>query len=339
MGFISSLYVKTLKKVVVMGGGTGTFTVLSGLKHYPVDLTAIVSMVDSGGSTGILRDELGVLPPGDVRQCLVALSASDLLVRDLMNYRFVEGSFKGHSFGNLFLSTLEKVAGNFDAAVEKASELLRVQGHVVPATLDNVSLVAYLNDGSVLRGEGVIDKAADLHNIKNIVLEPSARANKKAIKAIREADAIVIGPGDIHASLIPNLLVGGITDALAKSKAAKIYVCNLMTRQGETDGFTVRDFADVIEEYMKTPIDYVIFNNKKAPPELVKRYSLEGEHPVQHNLPTLPKKARREYIGADLINRKVPKLQAGDTLKRKLIRHNPARLAELIVGLVGKKRS
>lgn len=188
---------KKAKKIVVIGGGTGTFTVLTGLKKYPVDLTAIVAMSDSGGSTGVLRDELGVLPPGDVARCLVALSRQDVLMRALMDYRFDNGKLKGHRFGNLLLSALEKTTGSFDKAVEKASDILRTNGRVIPSTLNNVHLMAEVGS-RIVKGEEKIQMTKMNGSLKRLWLEPSGKANPKALMAIRAADAIVIGPGSLH---------------------------------------------------------------------------------------------------------------------------------------------
>ena len=293
------------KNIVIIGGGTGNFTVLSGLKKYPVNLTAIVSMVDDGGSTGRLRDELGVLPPGDVRQCLVSLSASDSLMRELMNYRFESGKLKGHSFGNLFLSALEKTTGSFDRAVERASDILRTRGRVVPATLDKVTLIAKIGRRTV-RGEQNIREARMNGFTPRLSLSPRARANPKALASIRAADAIVIAPGSFYTSLVPDLLVRGIPEAIAKSRAKKIFVCNLMTYAEHTKDFTVADYVEIIEKYLKSPVDVVIYNDK------------------------LP---HRKTIGADLVSRDFPALQKSDRLRaqRTYIRHNPARLAALIL--------
>ncbi len=312
------------KKIVVLGGGTGTFTVLSGLKKYPVELSAVVSMADDGGSTGILRDELGVLPPGDIRQCLVALSTSDLLMRKLMNYRFSSGSFKGHTFGNILLSTLQKITENFDEAIEKLSEVLRLRGQVIPATLNKVRLVAFLNNGTFLRGQSLIYRS-NLENLKKITLEPRAAANPKALRAIRESDLIVIGPGDLYSSLIPNFLISGISRAIMRSPAKKVYICNLMNRPGQTDRFTVYDYARKIEEYLGGKLDYVIYNNKLPSLKLLKKYMREGEHLV----PSVPIENNR-FIGDNLIGRHFSKAQKGDSVRRNLIRHNPDRLADLI---------
>lgn len=317
------------KKIVVMGGGTGTFTVLSGLKNYPVDLTAIVAMADDGGSTGVLRDELGVLPPGDVRQCLVALSSSDELMRTLMSYRFSEGTFRGHSVGNLLLSALEKITGSFDEAVEKASEVLRVRGRVVPATLDEVTLVAAVGK-RIVRGQNKIDSTKLAKALSKISLEPRARANPRALSAIREADIIVIGPGNFYSSLVPNLLVSGIPEAIRKSKATKVFVCNLMARTDQLEATTVRSFTEAMEQYLAATFDVVIYNDKKPTPRLLSQY--EKEHEVLMRWDALPEAAR--CIGADLVARTAPRQQKkGDLLVRSLIRHDSDKLAALIAGL------
>jgi uncharacterized cofD-like protein len=217
-------------KIVVIGGGTGSFTLLSELKNYTHNITALVNMVDDGGSTGVLRDELGVLPAGDIRQCLVALSTTPR-VRDLFNYRFDDGGMKGHAFGNLFMAALEKMTGSFADAVETASEVLSVKGRVEPITLDDVKMVVKLDDGTVVNGQ---------HNVESLKipegqrpwldLEPEANINPRAKRAIVEADLVVIAPGLLYGSLAPALLVKGVTRALAESKAKKIYVCNLVTK-------------------------------------------------------------------------------------------------------------
>ncbi|OGG77372.1 hypothetical protein A3B35_01940 [Candidatus Kaiserbacteria bacterium RIFCSPLOWO2_01_FULL_54_24] len=321
---------KDRKNVVVIGGGTGTFTVLTGLKKYPFNLTAIVSMADDGGSTGALRDELGVLPPGDVRQCLVALSSSDTLMRALMNYRFESGQLKGHNFGNLLLSALEKTTGSFDNAVEKASDILRIRGRVVPATLDKVTLVAKLGKRTV-RGEQAIRDTKLNGTPLKLSLSPRGRANPKALSAIRSADAIVIAPGSFYTSIIPDLLVRGIPEAIAKSRAKKIYVCNLMTHAEHTKDFTVADFTEKMEKYLKSPINAVIYNNKLPSAELLKRYARKGDKPILWN--KLPKGVA---IGADLVSRELPALQKSDKLhsQRTYIRHNPSLLARTIARIL-----
>ena len=315
------------KRVVVIGGGTGTFTVLSGLKKYPLDLAAVVTMADDGGSTGVLRDELGVLPPGDIRQCLVALSQSDKLMRALMNYRFTAGKLSGHSFGNLLLAALEKVTGSFDAAVEKAGEILRIEGRVIPATLENVTLVAHLKRKTI-RGEHRIQHA-NLATLRRLALDPAARANPAAIQALKRANLIVIGPGDFFRSLIPTLLIRGIPEAIRTSKAKKVYVANLMTKRGHTEGFTVSDFDHTMTRYLGVPPDYVIYNNRKPEARLLRRYAREGE--VYAESGALD---HSRYIGADLISRTFPRQRPGDPIRRSFIRHDPGRLAATIARLL-----
>ena len=208
------------KKIVVIGGGTGNFVVLQGLKKYPVDLTAIVSMADDGGSTGILRDELGVLPPGDVRQCLVALSDSSRLMRSLMNYRFENGGLGGHSFGNLLLSALEKVTGSFEKAVEEAGKILYIKGKVIPITTHQVRLKMVLNNRKILEGEKEIYLSQEIdQGYKTIYLDPYPKVNPRVLEEIRNADLIVIGPGGLYTSLIPNLLVEGVCEAIGQRGA------------------------------------------------------------------------------------------------------------------------
>lgn len=316
---------KKRKNIVVLGGGTGTFTVLTGLKNYPANLTAIVTMSDDGGSTGVLRDELGVLPPGDVRQCLVALSTSDELMRSLMNYRFEEGGLKGHSFGNLLLSALEKITGDFDSAVEKASEVLSIKGRVIPSTLDKVKLAAKVGGKTVI-GENVIHKTKLNGDLEKMWLEPHGRANPKALEAIKEADVIVIGPGDLFSSLIPNLLVKGLPEAIRKSKAKKVLVCNLMSYVKHSKNFSVANFTATLEKYLGGQFDVVVYNSKAPSPKLIERYAREGETLTLLELPE-----GRELIGEDLVATSgLPKRLKHDKIVRSLVRHDPAKIAAVI---------
>lgn len=316
------------KKIVVIGGGTGTFTVLSGLKKHLLDLTAIVTMADDGGANRILRDELGVLPPSDVRQCLVALSSSDRLMRALMSYRFYEGRLKGLTFGNLLLSALEKITGSFDSAVEKASEILRLKGRVVPVTLTNIRLHAELENGAVVRGEHNIDAPKRNRRLKIVRawLEPAAAANPAALRAIRTADLVVLGPGDLYTSLVPNLLVRGVSAAIRRSRARKIFVCNLMVKAEHAPGATVQDFTAVLEKYLGGPVDKVIYNTEVPARSVLKRYSRQGEAMVivDSGLP------KGRFIGARLVGKTPVTIQKADAMKRSLIRHDPDRLARAI---------
>ena len=321
---------KRRKNVVVIGGGTGTFTVLSGLKKYPLNLTAIVTMSDDGGSTGTLRDELGVLPPGDVHQSLVALSSSDQLMRGLMSYRFARGSLKGHSFGNLLLSALEIVTGGFDSAVEKASDILRTKGRVIPATLDKVTLVAKVGRRTI-KGEQHIQKTKLNGTLKRLWLEPHGRANPKALVELRKADAIVFAPGNLYASILPDLLVRGIPEAIRKSRAKKLLICNLMTKVEHTRNFTVADYTEIIERYLGAPVDYVIYNNKLPEKNLLKRYAREGDTPTSWE--KLPQ--NRVLVGAPLASRRPPTIDKADALQdERFFRHDSGRLAKTIVRLI-----
>lgn len=315
------------KNVVVIGGGSGTFMVLSALRDYNLNLTAIVSMADDGGSTGALRDQYGVLPPGDVRRALVALSQESKTLRELFNYRFGAGDLEGHSFGNIFLSALEKISGNFASAVKEASRVLNLKGSVLPVTLNNIRLNAKLADGKIIKGETNIDIPLRARaKIEKIWLSPAARINPEAKKAILSADLIVIGPGDLYTSLVPNFLVSGVSRAVKKSRAKKIYVCNLMTKYGETQGFHAEDFVLEIEKYLGRDIlDYAIFNSQRPSLQILARYKKEKaefiEPPnVRHLVSDI---AKPRYILADLLD------------NSSLIRHEPKKkLAKVLISML-----
>lgn len=327
-----------MKKIVTIGGGTGSFMLLSGLREYPVEITAIVSMADDGGSTGVLRDELGVLPPGDVRQCLVALSHSSEMLRELMNYRFEEGGLKGHSFGNLFLSALEKVTGEFALGVHEAAQILNGKGEVVPVTGTDTGLQVELTDGTILQGEHEINTSKKLGKvgIKKAVLRPKAKANSRAIEKILEADLIVIGPGNHYCSIIPNLLVEGISDAILRSKAKVVYNCNLVNKRGHTDGYKVEDYVDEINRYLGGKrIDFVTYNKKRPKEDLLERYRKEDSELVVLNGFTTAEKGYR-VVASDFLNTQKVVRQKGDTLGavRSLIRHDGHKLAKTLVMLL-----
>lgn len=328
-------------RIAVIGGGTGSFMLLSALKEYTSQLVAIVSMADDGGSTGVLRDELGTLPPGDVRKCLVALSESPK-VRDLFDYRFDEGTFKGHSFGNVLLSALEKMTGSFTEAVETASEILRVNGLVVPATLDNVRLkMEWPNDSLVLHGERVID----VHYFQldprkaTLSLEPQAAANPTAIAAIEQADLIIVAPGDLYTSLGSLLVIDGVGEALAKSKALKLYVSNLVTRNGQTSGFSVSDHAAEIERFAGQKfLDVVLYNDEEPTPAMVQSYEAEGSFPTPIDYDALSQ-AHYQAVSGHFLAAAVARDEA-DTLKtgQSLIRHDSQRLVKAIMEIYHRER-
>lgn len=318
-----------MKRIVTIGGGTGQFTLLSGLKKFPVHLTAIVSMADDGGSTGLLRDELGVLPPGDVRQCLVALSESELVMRELFNYRFDQGGLSGHNFGNIFVSALEKITGSFEEAVRLAGLVLAIRGEVIPVTTNSVALVC--GSGTELRGEHAINSARDIDK-GTLRLEPVAYANPKAVSALENAECIVIGPGNLYCSIIPNLLVEGISGAIRRSRGTVVYNCNLMTKDGHTDGYSVADFVSEIERFIGPGrVDYVTFNNRLPNDELLSRYAEENEYPVAFPGDGEATVFRATPLSANLVSSRIYAQKSGDPLRRTLIRHDPDVLATLIV--------
>lgn len=318
--------------IVVIGGGTGTFTLLTGLKHYASNVTALVNMADDGGSTGQLRDELGVLPPGDVRQCLVALSDSPK-TRDLFNYRFSEGSLEGHAFGNLFLTALEKMTGSFVEAVEVASEVLKITGNVEPITLTNVTLCAEGRDGSPVHGEFTIAHE-ELASRPKIWLEPEAKMNPRAAKAIEEADLVVIAPGNLYGSLAPALVVPGIGEALRRTSAKCVYVSNLVTKPGPTAGYAVHDFADEIERLAGGSfLDFVVYNTDHPSQKLLDRYAHEGEYGVRVDENALAKRSWKSKGAPILAKDMWDEAQSSDPLAhvRSFIRHDPDAVARQLM--------
>ena len=313
------------KRIVVIGGGTGSYNVLSGLKTFPFSLTAVVAMTDSGGSSGRLRDEFGHLPPGDLRQVLLALSPDDhagLVLRQLFNYRFDKGAgLGGHSFGNLFLTALTEVTGSIETAIHEMGRLLGIKGRVLPVTLTNSNLTARLRNGKIVKGEANIDhREVDPQvPIDYVYLEPAAFVYQETAQAIEEADALVIGPGDLYSSIVPNLLVKGVCDAILRCKGKRIYVCNLMTKPGESDGFKASDFIREIHTYLesKSILQYAIVNTGELPPNVVERYHLEGAVPV-----VFDEEACRDLVPNVIAK---PLVSVGN-----LVRHDPLRLAEAI---------
>jgi uncharacterized cofD-like protein len=270
------------QKIVVIGGGTGLPTVLEGLKKYKTNLTAIVTVTDSGRSSGMLRKDLNIPPPGDIRNCLVALSDAEKLMNDLFQYRFEKGSLEGHSFGNLLIAALTKVTGSFESAIKEVSRILNIKGKVLPSTLENVHICAEFEDGTIIKEEdNIIDRENEnVHlrpKIKKVFLSEEAEACKEAIDEILKADLIVIGPGSLFTSVITNLLVKGIKEAIASSKAKKVYICNITTQPCQTYGFKASDHVKKIIEYLgENVLDYAIINNKSPSYEILRKY--EAEH-------------------------------------------------------------
>lgn len=316
-----------MKKITVIGGGTGTFVVLSGLKKYPLDLSVVVSMTDSGGSTGKLRDQLGVLPPGDLRQCLVALSEAPLLWRKLFLYRFETGDFEGHNFGNIFLAALEKVSSSYDETIETASFVLKTKGKVIPVTHDKVHLVAEYENGKVVAGEGFIDENhSEKTKIRKAYLKPEAVASEKAIQSIENSDYLVIGPGDLYTSIIPVLLTNKIKESVSRSRAKIIYIMNLMTKSGQTTNYKASDHVRDLEKYLGKKLDYVLVNSGKITDEILKTYHKYDEIEVENDL----KNSKYEVVSKDLIGDHEFKKEKSDILYRSILRHDSKKVAEVL---------
>lgn len=319
-----------MKNIVTVGGGTGSFTLLSGLKVLPdITLTALVSMADDGGSTGVLRDELGVLPPGDVRQCLVALSEETQTVRSLMNYRFEEGVLRGHSFGNLFLAALEKVTGDFALGAEVASSVLKVKGKVLPVTSNKATLCIELSDGDVLIGENSINHA-DLgeRKVKKMFYEDGVDLSSRARHALLNADMIVIGPGNYYCSLLPNLIVNGFQKTILETNATLVYVCNLTNKQGHTLGWKASDYVEGLEKEMGRSFDAILVNTKEPSKEQVERYRLkEGDGVLIENDLVGERVTRGDFLSETLHLEKSVDVVAS---QRSFIRHDGLKIARAI---------
>jgi len=322
-----------MKKITVIGGGTGTFVVLSGLKKYPLDLSVVVTMMDSGGSTGRLRDQLGILPPGDLRQCLVALSDAPLLWRKLFLYRFEKGDLEGHNFGNIFLAALEKVSSNYDEAIETVSYVLKTMGKVIPVTLNKLHLVAEYENGKKVTGEGLIDENhSEKSRIKNAYLEPQGKANPKAIKSIEESDYIVIGPGDLYTSIIPVLLVKDIKEAMKKSKAKIIYIMNMMTKSGQTTSYKASDHVADLVKYLGREPEVVLINNGEISSDILSTYEHYNEVKVVNDL----NKNGYQIIEKDLVDITKVEKNSSDILYRSILRHDSEKVAETLVSIFDK---
>lgn len=308
--------------IVALGGGTGLSNLLCGLKKHTSGLTAVVTVTDDGGSSGMLRRELGILPPGDIRNCLVALSEEESLMAQLFQYRFpYVGSLSGHSFGNLFLTAMSALAGGFDKGIARAGEVLAIRGRVLPVTLRSVTLKAKLSDGRTIQGETNISSSSS--NVKKLSIHPfPPPAAPAVLEAIASADAIALGPGSLFTSVISNLLVDGIVPALIKSPAPKIYICNIMTQPGETSAYRVSDHISAIERHAcKGIIDYAIVNTAPLPARLTKKYAKSGSFPVQVD------KIRFKnvtVIGENVISDRV------------FAHHDSKKLASLIIKLISK---
>jgi uncharacterized cofD-like protein len=310
-------------KIVAVGGGTGLAMLLSGLKEYSSNITAIVTVADDGGSSGRLRQQFEIPPPGDIRNCLVALADASTMMQDLFQFRFEEGSeLSGHNFGNLFITVMTRLTGDFEKAVRETSKVLALRGQVIPSTLENVTLVARHQDGSITEGEYNIPRAGK--PIRKVYLNPlSPEAAPEAVKAIKEAEIIVLGPGSLYTSIIPNLLIKKITDNIVASRAIKVYVCNVMTQPGETDGYSASQHVrNLIDHSHPRVIDYCIVNTGKIPPDIQKRYDSEHAYPVANDRKAI------HNMGYRVVEEDTVSIAGG------MVRHDNLKLAKLIFSLL-----
>lgn len=328
-----------MKTVVIIGGGSATFNMLKGLRQFPTNNIVVVSTADSGGSTGVLRKELDIMPMGDIRQCLVGLSYTVPALCDLFMYRFDKGALKGHNAGNIILAALQKVTGSPEGAIAEAARLLNVRGEVLFVSKRPTTLSAKLEDGTTIVGEHEIDEPATKKRkpIAKITLS-TAEANPRVIDAIGRADAIILGPGDLYTSTFPNLLVPGVAEAVATSKAKKILITNIMTKLGQTDGFTASRFLSVVNEYLEATktgghIDTVIVNTKEPSKEILARYRKEKAVFVRPD----SEKMRQDnltIIEKPLVSDNIFKKAKGDSLQRSLVRHDAEKTAAIIWELI-----
>jgi uncharacterized cofD-like protein len=311
-------------KIVAIGGGTGLSSLLRGLKFFTSNLTAVVAVSDDGGSSGRLRKEIGVLPPGDIRNCLVALADEENFMGELFQYRFSNGnSLEGHSFGNLFLTAMTSIAGDFDQAIKQSGKILAIRGRVLPATLSPITLSAVMENGEIVEGESAI--TLDERRIDRVVLKPeNCSPPKEVISSIADADLIVLGPGSLFTSVLPNLLVRGIVDAVNNSRGIVLYVCNVMTQPGETDEYKASDhLKSLLKSAPNLQIDYCLVNDEIPPAHLLEKYKSEGQIPVEPDL-------------AEIENMGVKPITASLISATDFVRHDPARLSERIIRLVSE---
>jgi len=317
-------------KVVILGGGTGLSTILKGLKNYTNNITAVVTVADDGGGSGVLREDLGILPPGDIRNCLVALANTEPLMEELMQYRFKDGSLKGQSFGNLFLAAMNGVSDNFEDAVQKMANVLAITGKVLPVTLDNVKINAILDNGQLVVGESHIPDVSisEGAKIRKLYVTPE---NAQCLPDVRDeilnADAIILGPGSLYTSIIPNLIIKGVPEAIKESRASKIYICNVMTQPGETDGFKVSDHIRAIYEHGDIgKIDYVFANTM-----CIRNEHLRKKYHDMKQFEVIVDEEKLQYEDFELI--------LGDFIKPRetSVRHDADKLSKRLIEIILKE--
>ena len=317
--------IKMNVKVVGVGGGTGLSTLLTGLKGAVRGISAVVTVTDDGGSSGKIRKAFNMPPPGDIRNCLVALASVEPLMSKLFQYRFPGSQgFNGHPFGNLFIMAMTRITGSFEEGVRQASKILKVNGQVVPSTLSNVVLGAEYVDGEKIFGQTSITQRRK--KISRIFLKPTRpAAGPDVIRIIKEADAVLLGPGSLYTSIIPNLLVRGVAEAVSHSKAVKVYISNIMTQPGETDGYSVSEHLQAVFDCLPGGIDYVLVNTGKVPSSVEKRYAEEGARAVKVDMNNL-RKMKVEVVRKKMVSKKYP------------ARHNPQRLAAAVLDIISRER-
>lgn len=325
------------KKIVVIGGGTGTFTVLKGLKEYKdLDISAIVTMADDGGSNKVLRDEFGLLPTSGVRQCMVALSENEGMLRRLFSYRYYQGTgIAGMTFGNLFMAAVSDILGSQRESIKETEKLLGVRGQILPVSYDKISLLATYADGTEVLGEHLIDESNEVIGKQRIVdfrTVPKTKIDSEAKKAIEEADLIVIGPGDLYTNTVANLVVAGVNKAIMKSKARLVFVMNLMTKMGESYKYKASTYLEDLAKYLPSDrLDVVILNTDfEIGQEMLKKYLEEGSEIVEDDLG----ETRYQVVRAELRSRAKVELQKGDKVVRSMVRHDPKKLAKVLVELI-----
>lgn len=316
--------------IAVIGGGTGISTLLRGLKQFTSNISAIITVADDGGGSGMLRRDLGMLPPGDIRNCILALADTEPQMEKLLQYRFQDGDLKGQSFGNLFLAAMTGISESFEAGVRNMSEVLAVTGRVLPVTSENINLIAELEDGVIIKGESKIGEHNTFHpgRIKRVYLDKNnVKPLESALSAIDEASVIVLGPGSLYTSIIPNLLVDHVVERIVKSDAIKIYVANIMTQPGETEGYTVSDHINAIYQHAGCDgfIDYCIVNTGRVPDEIYRRYLNDGASMVRLDANKVKK------MGIKTVERDLIQINKG------YVRHDPVKLARAVIEVCSSK--
>lgn len=328
-----------IPRVVVIGGGTGTYAVLTALREKPVEITALMTMVDDGGSNRVLRDDFGLLPTSGIRQAMVALSTKEEMLRKLFSYRFHSGvGISGMTFGNLFLAAMADILGSQEKAIEATSEFLSVKGKILPMSWDDVRLVAKYENGTVVMGEHRIDepKHDGRMHIAKLSTIPEAHIFDEAKKQIKMADYIIFGPGDLYGNTIANLVVKGVPEAIKVSKAKLIFILNLMTKFGETYNYKASDYLNDLSKYLPLQrLDYIIVNNDtKFPVEVLNKYIQENTIPVEDDLAEFNLIKKVKIIRKPLVSKEEVRTEAGDVIRRSMIRHDPELLGKLLLKII-----